>query len=108
MPSTQRVNRGQSSAGMPIISEITIIGSGTAKSAARSISPRAATASISRRDSAATRGSSPATIRGVNPREISARWRLCRGGSRNRNHDRGAFTCELNTAGSPSTRRTPS
>src|SRR5687767_7748803 len=73
--------RPRSSTGIPSISAITIIGSGTAKSAATSISPRLITRSSNCRDSSRIRGSRFATERGVNPFEINARSFVCRGGS---------------------------
>jgi hypothetical protein len=79
MASLQRCNRDHSSTGSPSISAITIIGSGTAKSAAMSIVPRA---------SSRMRGSSAATERGVNALPMSARSLVWRGGSMNSSHSK--------------------
>src|SRR5438128_1055227 len=67
--------------GIPIISAITIMGSGTEKPAAKSASPRSISRSSSSRDSSRMRGSRSATTRGVKARkdqgaELGVSWRI--------------------------------
>ncbi len=111
IPSLQPLNRGQSSAGMPIISAITIIGRGMAKSSHRSISPRSIVRSTSSRESLWMRGSRSATTRGVNARATRARSLVWRGGSWKRSQSSGwppgGAARLLHVSWSWSARRTP-
>jgi hypothetical protein len=112
--SLQRLYRGQSAAGTPSNSAITRIGSGTAKSLARSISPRSITSSRSWRDRSRMRGSKLATTRGVNALVMRALSFVWRGGSKKRNHSPGlprpgaCDRSELKVSCSTSARLTPS
>ena len=73
--SDQSLKRSWSAAGTPSISAITVIGSGKAYSAERSISPRGSTASSSSSAIAWIRGRSCSTIFGVNAFVTSRRRR---------------------------------
>lgn len=73
--------RGRSCSGMPMMSPITVIGSGSATSSIQSPLPRRIRSSIMRDARARMPSSSLAIARGVNALEMSLRCLFCSGGS---------------------------
>ena len=79
--SDHTLNWPRSSAGMPMISAMTMTGSGYVSASTRSTRPRASAASTSSSAIAFMRGSSRRMMRGVNAWLTSPRSRVCAGGS---------------------------